>query len=176
VYKCHSLTHSYRILSEVECLRSIPQVSLILLQTPHHMCDASLDGVYRSALSPTNIADTVTQCATRLHSFTALSTTQSHDLCSDGAFTGANTAKLAARMRSTLKTFSCSRSTGDAGYAHTHAHTPVCLIDSHLMTAALPNCSAATEDGRHYNDNILLEEVKALKGYLTAQHLWTGST
>jgi len=162
------------IASEVECLSGLAEVALILIQTPHHMCDASISGIYRSALASTNIGDTVSECASHLSELTALSSSQAHSLCADGVFTGENTAKLAARMRGVSKRYACSV-TGEKGSGARGAAAvpPVCVIDSHRMTAALPNCSEATQDGRHYDENVLLDEVAELKGYLSRLNIWT---
>lgn len=149
-------------------MRGLPEVSFIIVQTPHHMCDASLDGHYRLALSDTNISHSEALCAAHLVPNTALTWTQAHDICAAGSFTGANTAKLAARVRTVwARLASLSSAAGGA---------PLGLVDSHLMTASLSNCSEATEDGRHYFGNILIKEVTALHAYLSAQQLWLNAS
>ena len=154
----------------------MPQVTLVLVQTPHFICDARLDGVYGAALSHNNISRTIDLCAAHLSSVTALSKTQAWDLCHDGAFTGSNTAKLATRITTLVKKyFSCHHtSTNVSPLSSTEPSTAdptdtaaVCVLDAHHLTVSLPNCSEATKDGRQYIGHVLQDEVSELRRFLT---------
>jgi hypothetical protein len=181
------ITMHARLIAEIECLSRLPQVSLLLLQTPHYLCDERLRGMYGAALHPDRLSHTSELCAAHLSSLTALSPPQARALCADGAFTGANTAKLADRMRRLVKRFTCpdpppdtsitppplspaAASDGDDMTASTTplslVPVPVCLIDLHRRTAALHNCSESTNDGRHYHGAVLLDEVAEMQEYL----------
>jgi hypothetical protein len=161
-----------RIISELECLRGIPEVQMLVVQTPHFICEARLDGVYGAALSRSNISSTVDQCADHLTSFTALSRSRAYTLCRDGTFTGAGTTRLAARLKTVIRTHFLNNCDGTpfnslpASSDVSTNTTSVCLLDAHRITAAVPNCSEVTSDGRHYRGRVLQEEVTHLLRFL----------
>ena len=132
---------------------------MLLIQTPHHLCDASITGAYKSALSTDGLSKTLELCSKHISSVTALSNHHSMDICSEGSMRGANTAKLAERTRKVVKQLS-------AGDMPINNELPIHLIDSYQMTDSLPNCSQATNDGRHYLGTILQQELVELERFL----------
>ena len=119
-----------------------------------------------------NLSTTTALCMTHLAASTALSRSQAFKLCSDGAFTGQNSARLAERMRRVVQQqFSCPPLDSPARDQQAARPTPVCLLDAHRLTSGLDDCAAATSDGRHYSTKVVQQEVAMLRARLADMHV-----
>ena len=142
------------MLEELECL-SRANVSLIVVQTPHTICDKVFHAPYSDWLNA-GLSISLQKCAWTLKNHSSVTLKRGPlELCKDGLFNELGSQQLARRMSAVVSRYACD-SSGDQP-------TPVCLVDANGLTAGLKgSCSNYTTDGRHYDSSIVMKEVEAL--------------
>ena len=172
------LTLEARLLDELTCVARV--AALVVVQTPHMICDDAFYGKYRQFLSANHSGAHLQGCAARVAAHTALSKEAALPLCAEGDFTRRGANLLAQRMRETIAAnFRCEPSNGtpDEGAAsnaaaHDGASASVCVLDANGLTARLGDaCPSHTHDGVHYDESVVMEELRALDGIVRAHRL-----
>jgi hypothetical protein len=144
------------MLREIECF-SRAGVSLIVVQTPHMICDDVFGGAYKTFLHE-DLPTSLQECVESLKNHFGESLERDPlDLCKDGLFNKLGSQRLAERMRAVVSRYRCDPHTDQFN------GVPVCLVDAYSLTSNLDGpCSNYTKDGRHYDDSMVTKEVEAL--------------